>query len=54
MHLKLKINFIKKICRHGCYKFDKTEIFFNAGPTNVGHLFDHLLWSIFQSVVTHN
>ena len=28
--------------------------FFNFGPTNVVHLFDHLLWSTFQSVVTHN
>ena len=23
--------------------------FFNVGPTNAGHLFDHLLWSIFFS-----
>ena len=23
------------------------------GPTNVGHLFDRLLWSIFRSTVTH-
>ena len=30
------------------------RLFFNVGPTNVGHLFDHILWSIFQSVVTHN
>ena len=28
-----------------------TRFFFNVGPTNVGHLFDHLLWSIFQSVL---
>ena len=27
---------------------------FLVGPTNVGHLFDHLPWSIFQSVVTRN
>ena len=26
--------------------------FFYLGPANVGHLFDHLLWSIFQSAVT--
>ena len=24
------------------------------GPAYVGHLFDHLLWFLFQSVVTHN
>ena len=27
--------------------------FIYVGPTNVGHLFDHLLCSIFQSTVTH-
>ena len=27
---------------------------FYVGPINVGHLFDRPLWSIFQSVVTHN
>ena len=24
----------------------------NVGPPNIGHLFDHHLWFIFQSVVT--
>ena len=27
--------------------------FFNVGPTNVEHLFDHLLCSKIQAVVTH-
>ena len=34
-------------------KQTKKEVFF-ASLTNVGHQFDHLLWSIFQSAVTHN
>ena len=29
-------------------------LFLSVGPTIVGHLFDHFLWSIFQSVVKHN
>ena len=29
-------------------------VFFYVGPTIVGHLFDNLLWYIFQLVVTHN
>ena len=31
----------------------KKERHFFVGPTNKGHLFDHPLWSIFQSVVGH-
>ena len=27
--------------------------FFNVGSTNVGYLFDHTLWFIFQLTVTH-
>ena len=30
------------------------KIVFYVGPTNVRHLLDHHLWSIFQSVATHN
>ena len=32
----------------------KLTSLFYIGPTNVGHLFDHLLWYIFQSVIIHN
>ena len=28
-----------------------TTCIFNVAPTNVGHLYDHLLWFIFQSTV---
>ena len=30
------------------------QVFFYVSLTNVGHLFNHLLWSIFQSLVIHN
>ena len=29
----------------------KQLLFFKVGPSNVGHLFDHLLWSIFPSIL---
>ena len=32
---------------------NKDVQFFYIGPSNVGHLFYHLLWSIFQLVDTH-
>ena len=30
---------------------DKLQFVLNVGPSNVGHLFDHLLWSIFHSML---
>ena len=30
------------------------NIFLNVDLTNLGHLLDHLLWLIFQSVVSHS
>ena len=34
-------------------KQTKKEVLY-VSLTNVGHQFDHLLWSIFQLAVTHN
>ena len=35
---------------------DSAFLFFNVGPTDVGHLFDHHLWSIFNISISvmHN
>ena len=44
---------IQKPRMHGILMLFKDGQKFYVGPTNVWNLVDHLLWSIFQSVVTH-
>ena len=36
-----------------CYLTHFVLHLFNVGTTNLGHLFDHILWSIFQLTVIH-